>query len=88
MRSVSDEVEVEMDEVLVKEEPRVEGEELMENEYHTQLDPLVLRTETDLWCDCPPVGELISYLAPRFAFCLVEFCLFKVFMKENLSLLF
>ena len=57
-----------MDEVLVKEEPRVEGEELMENEYHTQLDPLVLRTETELWCDCPPVGELISYLAPRFAF--------------------
>ena len=43
--------------VLVKEEPRVEGDELMENEYHPQLDPLVLRAETDLWCDCPPVGE-------------------------------
>ena len=44
--------------VLVKQEPRVEGEELMENEYHAKLDPLVLRTETDLWCDCPPVGKL------------------------------
>ena len=51
-----DEVDVEVD-VLVKEEPRVEGEELMENDYH-QLDPLVLRAETDLWCDCPPVGKL------------------------------
>ena len=56
IRSVPDEVNVEMD-VLVKEEPRVEGEELAENDYH-QLDPLVLRAETDLWCDCPPVGKL------------------------------
>ena len=47
-------------EVVVKEEPWVEGEELMENEYHAQLDPLVVRTETNLWCDCPPVGKFIS----------------------------
>ena len=46
--------------VLVKMEPRVEGEELMENEYHPQLDPLVLRAETELWCDCPAEGELHS----------------------------
>ena len=46
-------------EVLVKEEPMAELEELLENEYH-QLDPLVLRTETDLWCNCPPVGESIK----------------------------
>ena len=66
MRSVSDDAEVEM-EVLVKEEPRVEGEELLENEYHAQLDPLVLRTETDLWCDCPPVGKLIYRRDLRFS---------------------
>ena len=43
-------------EVLVKEEPRVECEELEENEYH-HLDPLVVRAETDLWCNCPSVGR-------------------------------
>ena len=56
VRSVPDEVNVDVD-VLVKEEPRVEGEELMENDYH-QLDPLVLRAETELWCDCSPVGMI------------------------------
>ena len=44
-RSFPDEVNVEMD-VLVKEEPRVEGEELTENDYH-QLDPLTGRPTAD-----------------------------------------
>ena len=79
-----------MDDVLVKEEPRVEGEELMENEYHPLLDPLVLRTETDLWCECPPVGELISNLGPIFAFLfggILPF-FFVFFAMGNLFLLF
>ena len=72
-----------MDDVLVKEEPRVEGEELMENEYHPLLDPLVLRTETDLWCECPPVGELIIDIAPFY------FGEFRIFLLgKNLCLLF